>query len=263
MAKMFMDKLSTKVTRKAIRSSLRESPRTLDDVYYDSLHRIHELRSEEHHLAVQTLMWLSLAIRPLRLRELQHAIFSMSLESNDVFFDPDALDHVEYLTSLCAGLVVSNEEADSVQLVHYSAVGFLERAGGSIYPKATNDITTSCIRYLSLQPFAAGAWPATVIKERLLEYPFATYASKYWVQHANQNPENLTDETIIEIAHFLSTQNLFESWVQILAYVEHQDEVGRDDIETNEPSLSSRLANCDTPLHVAQELDLDARVEAC
>ncbi|KAL8913270.1 MAG: hypothetical protein Q9171_001917 [Xanthocarpia ochracea] len=262
LAKMFMDELSTKVTRKAIKSSLKGSPRSHDELYCDSLHRIHELPSEEGHLAVQTLMWLSLAMRPLRRPELQHAIFSMSLESNEVFFELEDLVPVEHLTSLCAGFVVSDQETDLVRLVHYTAAEFFERERDNIYPKAINDITKSCIRYLSLQLFAAGAWPATVIKERLLEYPFATYASKYWVQHAKQNPETLTDETIIEIANFLSTQNLFECWVQILAYVEHQDEVGRDDIETNEPSISSRLVNCDTPRHVAQELDLDARVEA-
>ncbi|KAI4195228.1 MAG: hypothetical protein LQ346_003505 [Caloplaca aetnensis] len=185
----------------------------------------------------------------------------MSLESSEVVFYHEELVDTAVLTSLCVGLVVF-DEADAVQFVHYSTKEFIERERDRIYPEATNDITLSCIRYLSLQPFAAGPWPVAVIRERLLEYPFATYAAKYWVQHAKQCSETLTEKTVIGIANFLSTQKLLDSWIQILAYVEHLEDVRRGEVETQEPSLSSRLADCGTALEVARELGLDAKVQA-
>lgn len=146
-------------------------------------------------------------MRPFQSRELQHAILGMELEAHESLFDEDALVLKEALPSVCAGLVGIDEEADVVHLAHYTAGEYFVRA--RCFPTAANDITRACIRYLSLANFAEGPCPNTAIRDRLLTFPFATYAALYWRDHAMQGED---------CTYFRSPNGLFQLLLKLQEY---------------------------------------------
>lgn len=192
-------------------------------------------------------------MRPLYVRELQHAILSTGLESAGDFLDEDALIDTMSISELTAGLTVVDEESDVVRLAHYSVKEYLESNTSEFFSQSNNDITRSCIRYLSLATFAADPCPKSEIRDRMLKYPFVRYAAMYWVRHAGQNLQVLSDDVMREVVSFLADENLMSSWMQILVYIGHEEE---------EPFyFPMALAECRTPLEagktVAEELRLD------
>jgi hypothetical protein len=59
-------------------------------------------------------MWLTYAAQRLNIKELQHAL---AIEEDMEDMDEDALIDPDILTSVCAGLVVIDEESQVVRLV--------------------------------------------------------------------------------------------------------------------------------------------------
>ncbi|KAL9001420.1 MAG: hypothetical protein Q9188_005463 [Gyalolechia gomerana] len=90
-AQVFMDELSRQVTYEGVRRSLEHFPRSLDQVYGQSLRQVQNKDSESRGRGMQILRWLGSVMRPLYVRELQHAILSKGLESPGDFLDEDAL----------------------------------------------------------------------------------------------------------------------------------------------------------------------------
>jgi hypothetical protein len=65
-------------------------------------------------LAKRVLSWITYAVRPLSVKELQHALAVMP---DTTELDPDDITDDEILTSICAGLVVIDEERNVIGLV--------------------------------------------------------------------------------------------------------------------------------------------------
>ena len=93
-----------KHTRKALRSGLQSLPTQLDLTYEEALQRIHDQNKEDASLAKQVLMWISHAMDPLTISELQHAIAIMGLEKGTELGEDDLPDE-DVLSSVCAGYV--------------------------------------------------------------------------------------------------------------------------------------------------------------
>ena len=265
MAKLHINRLSEMTDREAIWNCLHTLPKTLVESYRMIIERIRGQPHNASWLGMRILMWLIYAMAPLRSRELQHIIFSTELKSDGLDFDNHNLVGPDFITSVCHGFVVVDEESDIVRFTHLSVQDYLETEEDKLFPEGTDEITRSCIRYLSLDPFTAGPCPNAEIRDRVLKYPFATYAAQYWVQHAKQKQEALTNEVINEVARFLTHGDILASWIQILAFVEGQassDSPAGDGETEGEPTLSARLAKCSTPLEAAKVLGLDMRVSA-
>ena len=73
--------------------------------------RIDEQNEEDRELAKQVFSWVVFARRPLSVSELQHAV-AVTPEMNDM--DAEAIIDEDILTSVCAGLVVVEEEQSKV-----------------------------------------------------------------------------------------------------------------------------------------------------
>ncbi|KAL8729858.1 MAG: hypothetical protein Q9181_004854 [Wetmoreana brouardii] len=259
--KSFIDELVTKRTPRAVRSFLEQKPNSLYQTYEYLLQQIRRQPAPDRDLGIWILMWLFYAIKPFQLRELQHAVSSMKLGADaGLFIEETSLVDMDLVSRVCAGLVVIDDETDAVRLNHYTVKEYLQSEKDRLIPGATNDITKSCIRYLSLKTFAAGPCPEAEIRDRVLKYPFATYAALYWVRHANQEQEALADEVVSEVARFLADRKLFDSWIQIVEYAENQASMEYGGSEEGEPPLSKMLARCSTPLEAAKEVGLDVRV---
>jgi hypothetical protein len=107
-----MDALSSKHNKKAVKTALATLPKEIDTTYDEALQRIEIQNEEDQALAKDVIMWLTCALRPLKVNEVQHAVAMTQnpefAEENDksCCVDEDALTDVDILTSVCVGLVV-------------------------------------------------------------------------------------------------------------------------------------------------------------
>src|SRR6266516_7172776 len=102
LAQLHVDSLAKKHNRAAVRTTLQNLPKVLDDTYDEVMKRIYSQDAEDVELAKQVLSWISYAKRPLTVSELQHAL-TIVPGARDL--DDDALTDKELLLSVCAGIV--------------------------------------------------------------------------------------------------------------------------------------------------------------
>lgn len=74
-------------------------------------------------IAHSTFTWVVNAKRPLTVQELQVAL---AIESGAKKLDVDNLLDIEIILSVCAGLVIVNEQLSVVRLVHYTTQEYLD-----------------------------------------------------------------------------------------------------------------------------------------
>jgi hypothetical protein len=109
-----MDALASKSNRRAIRKALESLPSEVNATYTEAMERIMRQTEDDTRLAKRVLSWITYAYRPLSISELQHAL-AVSPEMTDM--DPEAIEDEVILTSVCAGLVVIDEQSSVIRLV--------------------------------------------------------------------------------------------------------------------------------------------------
>lgn len=155
------------------------------------MQRIEQQGMEKEALAKNVLSWIICAKRPLTINELLHAV---AVETSSTYFDEDNLSDIQYMISLCAGLVVVDEESGIVRLIHYTTQGYFERTWQTWFPKAHQNIAMVSLTYLSFDKFATGPcanW--NEYRDRLKENPVYHYAARYWGYHAKQAYSEVKD----------------------------------------------------------------------
>ena len=148
MAKLLLDSLVTKMTRKALQEAISELPKTLNDTYDDALNRINKQNEDEKELAERILSWISYAFRPLNITELRHALAVIPGEDN---FDEANMPDEEDLPSVCAGLICIEEGSKIVRLAHYTAQDYLETIRDQSFVDARRLVAATCLTYLSYE----------------------------------------------------------------------------------------------------------------
>lgn len=87
------------------------------------MQRIQDQGAGARSLAKDVLLWITLAKRPLTPVELQHAT---AVESGEPKLDNQNISDIEYILSVCAGLVMLDKESDIICLVHYTTHEYFE-----------------------------------------------------------------------------------------------------------------------------------------
>ncbi|KAF2680894.1 hypothetical protein K458DRAFT_310647, partial [Lentithecium fluviatile CBS 122367] len=108
LARLQMDLLKGKASKRALLNTLRQLPRTPESLYDDIMLRLETQNSVEVNLARQTFAWVLHAREPPHLHLIQYAL---AIEPNDVVIDEDGIVDWNTLVSICGGLVVSDSEA--------------------------------------------------------------------------------------------------------------------------------------------------------
>jgi len=174
-----------KTTKKEIIYALGKLPKgskELDDAYKEALQRIEFQRQGLRDLAKRVLLWITCAKRPLNTLELQHAL---AVEVGELALDPDNLRDTEVMLSVCAGLVTIDKESGIIRLVHYTTQEYFERTWNFWFPNAQNDITITCVTYLSFDAFESGFCPTNEeFEARLRSNALYDYAARNWGYHA-------------------------------------------------------------------------------
>jgi hypothetical protein len=103
-----------------ILQSVMNLPKGVEETYDQALDRIRDQNDGDKELAKRILSWISLASRPLFIQELQCGLSVIrgmrELQAKNIIFESK-------LTSVCAGLVVIDEDSPIVRLVRaYPAI---------------------------------------------------------------------------------------------------------------------------------------------
>ncbi|KAJ6563653.1 ankyrin repeat-containing domain protein [Mycena vulgaris] len=175
LAKLHIDSLTTKHTVKAVREALANLPIDLNSTYDEVMERINRQSEDDRNIARLALCWISNAKRLLHIFELREAL---AVEEGTTKLDPDNLLDTDTILSVCAGLVIIDEE---------DGLDYLERVQAKIFPRASVDITLACITYLSFTVFSRKIHNPDIFFDRksLLDY-----AVEYCLVHARGQPES-------------------------------------------------------------------------
>ena len=114
MARLHMDSLASKTSVRKVRRALETLPTAIDETYDEAMARIEALPKDDSDLALRVLEWVTCATGSLSLPELQCAL-AIELQMRQL--DSADLEDEEIMISVCAGLVVVDEESQKVHLV--------------------------------------------------------------------------------------------------------------------------------------------------
>lgn len=124
-------------------------------------------------------------MRQLSTLELQTAL---AVEKDSSEIDKDNIPEIEDIVSACAGLVTVDEKSNIVRLVHYTMQEYFQRTQKDWFPDAQNNITSTCITYLSFDIFNTGVCATDEeIEDRLQSNPLYSYAAENWGHHARNS----------------------------------------------------------------------------
>ncbi|KAJ7290078.1 ankyrin repeat-containing domain protein [Mycena rebaudengoi] len=199
LARLHVDSLASKLNLKSLRAALTTLPKELHGSYNETMLRVRAQADEESALAFRVFLWLTYTKALLTVGQLEHAL-AVSTDMNDMEYD--TIVTVNILTSLCAGLVVvEDERSDSiVRFVHYTTQEYFEGEGNTLFPVAHLEITTTCLVYLSFDTFGHKSYDRKLESQ---QFPLVQYAATYWGDHARECEEILCTAHAQWILEFL------------------------------------------------------------
>jgi hypothetical protein len=189
LAKLHIDSLSTKSTVKGVREALKTLPKTLNNSYDEAMKRISDQNEESYAIAHSTLTWVANAKRPLTVLEIQTAL---AVEPGTKSLDEDNILDVEIILSVCAGLVIIDEQLSVVRLVHYTTQEYLDHIQPQQFPDAQTEITRSLLTYLAFDNIADLEENIDPDLPPLFEY------SQYCLAHATGPPEGALRDMLLD-----------------------------------------------------------------
>ncbi|RYP49030.1 hypothetical protein DL768_005170 [Monosporascus sp. mg162] len=196
LAQLHLNSLIGKKSPKAVQDALAKLPtgsEAYNCAYEIAMERIERQVSDRPEVAKQVLSWITCAKRPLTTTELQHAL---AVEIGKPELGEGNLSTIEYMVSVCAGLVTVDEESGIIRLVHYTTQEYFIKTQGQWFPNVQADITAICVTYLSFNIFEKGFCKTDMeFEERLRLYPLYDYATHNWGHHARE-PLTLCQEVI-------------------------------------------------------------------
>ncbi len=228
--------MSNQRTGKAVRDSLMNLPANLQETYAKMLEKI---LPDDRKYVRRALLWLSFAVRPLSLAELNEAV--VLDESDTTLVEDDQLFPPQIILNLCQGLIDS--DMGKLTLSHSSVKDFLTsnwittskvRDFRLDYLDGNRTIMRKCLTYLCFDDFKYGySILKTQIDGRFEKYPLLSYAAHFWAIHGNICSFDAPDREIVN--RFFATKKLlhggnFGVWVQCLI-----PRAGQYDIERTEP----------------------------
>lgn len=185
-----------------------------DKAYLAAMERIEIQYPDERVLAKDVLAWLTFAKRPLRVEELRAAVV---VQETDSHLDEESLIDIDYMVSVCAGLVTVDERSQTVSLIHYTTQEYLERTRANWRPDADAAIATSCLTYLLFPVFDIEFLevdedsPGERADRQL--YPLLDYSKEYGALHAR-----LAISEPPSVARFFSSESKMpRNWLLLAA----------------------------------------------
>ena len=102
-----------------VREAIRGLPQDITATYRNAIERVKQQRERNRRLAFAVLSWVTFAIRPLTVTELQ---FAVAINPGVATLTSEHAINETRLTSYCAGLIVIDEKTRFVRLVRTSLI---------------------------------------------------------------------------------------------------------------------------------------------
>jgi ankyrin repeat protein len=120
---------------------------------------------------------------------------------------------VDDIVSVCAGLVVVDQESAIIRLVHYTTQEYFERISSRLNPDGQLEIAKTCLTYLSFSVFESGRCATDEeFENRLCQHELLDYAAKHCGEHIRS-----VDAKVTYLACTLVTQSgIFSCAAQVL-----------------------------------------------
>src|SRR2546421_11212088 len=182
-----MNTLQSHETEGGVRDALgnlAKGENKLDEAYRRTMERIKSQEESAKRLAMPTLAWIFHAKRPLFEEELLEALAVRPAKST---LDKSYRPSVKRLLHICAGLVRFEKESKTIDLIHKTTRDYFEMTKNLWFRDTENDITTTCVTYLSFSVFECGFCRTNEeFEERLRLNPLYDYAAHNWGRHARE-----------------------------------------------------------------------------
>ncbi|UKZ66175.1 uncharacterized protein TrAtP1_007350 [Trichoderma atroviride] len=248
LAKLDLDSLLDAKLPKEVKERLKSLPRgsqAYNYAYQGIMKRVEHQGPKSVKFAKSVLSWVTCVKRPLFISELQHAL---AIEIGESKFDEEYLPQVHDLITVCAGLITLDENSNTIRLFHYTAQEYFEQTQIEWFPDAENDITQTCITYLSFDVFETGVSSTdTAFEMRMQSNQLYDYAAHHWGHHARK-PEVL-DPLVLD---FLKSETKVEASIQALFVVK----------ESKKPGYSQDFPKNTSGLHLAAYFGIEKAVAA-
>ena len=244
-----MDTILQASTVRQIRNILTQAPTDLDGAFQSSVERIHARSKGQREMAFRLINWILCADRPLSYDEIKHA-FAVQPDATNL--DDEDFVSLPSLLRSCVGLVILDQDSQTLRMVHATALEFFERRVDVRI--IHTDIATTSLAYLCLDTFKSGACQNTYdMKARLRAFPFLDYASKYWTRHGRA--AGVGSQSLTSISVLLQHEGLRSTAFQALQY--------RHDIVDSELSekVFESLPKGQSTLHLAALWCLEVTVK--
>ncbi|KAL8837881.1 MAG: hypothetical protein Q9170_002356 [Blastenia crenularia] len=189
-------------------------PQSLPAAFKETMQRIIRQPESRSRLALNSLMWVTHARRPLRIEELSDAL---AIRPGLTAVDPKYRPNRKMIIDSCHGLVTLDKEGLFVRLIHYSVHGYL--VDGRVFALEGNQkIAELCIAYQMMEPFTAGCCSdEDEIFDLLCKCPFIGYAAGYWGHHVRAADDTAINSLTLE---FLQARPQQACSYQIWQYVQ-------------------------------------------
>ena len=158
--------------------------------------RIQGQVQEHSKLAFSALSWISNALRPLRLDELQHAL---AVRLGDHSLDEEALEDEALIISVSAGLITLDAQSRTMRLVHFTVEEYFRGMQQKWFPDADRRISKTCLTYLSFDIFESGRCLFDQeLEVRLHKNRFLDYAARNWGHHVSRVEDHAVENLALE-----------------------------------------------------------------
>ena len=177
----------------------------LGDAYTETLTRLKAQKGNKSVLGQQALMWVLHSKRPLRAKELCHAL---GVEIGCTDLDPETIPEISTLLASCLGLVTVEASSSTVRLVHFTLQEHLS-SNPTLFQSAHSTIAEVCLTYLN---FGRVRDLSPTPDSASLTMPLLEYASFYWGEHTRrgmtEKVKTLAIRLLDRFDHHISAQQL-------------------------------------------------------
>ncbi|KAF4837555.1 Ankyrin-3 [Colletotrichum siamense] len=199
-----------------------ENRNALYDAYDIAVERIGKQPPNFQTLGMKTIMWVLFAVRPLSPKELQYAL---AINKGDSDFDDKSLRDIETILSTCAGLLLIDEQSDTVRPAHFTTQEYFMANKSKYFANAQSDITLACMTlsrfggFLSLMTSHTCNQQGCIWNENDLNwerwpdslFQLSVYVTANWGYHAREafnSHEPSTSNILPILVQLLTDENL-------------------------------------------------------
>ncbi|KAJ7145199.1 hypothetical protein C8R43DRAFT_1197445 [Mycena crocata] len=217
LARLHVESFETCSTISDIRDTLDNLSENLEAAYGKVMERIGAQSERDKKLADLILMWVSNAKRPLSVEELREAL---AVERGAKSLNPEKHQPLAIILSVCAGLVIVDQESTTVRLVHFTTHDYLDGR----FPYAHTQIAHTLFTYMVFDkienllgdvedPDVELADLESRMKEADAQHALLPYCY-YCFVHATGEPEEELRDMILDSLSRAGEWRVLSNWCQ-------------------------------------------------